>query len=249
MSMDMKKGFINLAKGAAAAVYQAIMLIIIPIFTFDYIRNIQLAGISVGMTPEGFEKISFYIVNIGLIVVALAFFSASSPKRTIRKGIVNILKIFFNAIYIWSYKFSGATVVVLDFVTGVDFSGRVTIDFTTMAFMVIGVVFLNIILAIIDIIDWGFFPDEEKQKEAEKYRKTIEKTTTGEKKPLNLPTLKKESGVKVAEDIKLSSKPELAKLKPVDEDFLNKPIEEFKKPGSDKDDEPDLDSMEADNDA
>ncbi len=245
MSMNMKKGIINLAKGAAAAVYQTIMLIVIPLFTFDYIRNIQLAGITVGITPENFEKISFYIINVGLIVVALAFFSASSPKRTIRKGIVNVLKIFFNAIYIWSYKFSGATVVVLDFVTGGDFTGRVTIDFTSMAFMVIGVVFLNIILAIIDIIDWGFFPDEEKQKEAEEYRKKVAKSTSGEKKPLNLPTLNKETGVKVAEDIKLSAKPELAKLKPVDDDFLNRPIEQFKKPGSEGEDEPDLDKMEA----
>ena len=236
----------NLAKGAASAIYQAVMLIVIPLFTFDYIKNVQVAGINIGMTPEKYETISFFIVNIGLVVVALSFFSASSPKRTVRKGIVNLLKIFFNAIYIWSYKFSGATVFVLEFVTVGELTGSVTLDFTYMASMVIGVVFLNIILAIIDIIDWGFFPDEEKVKEAEEYRKKVIKSD-GTKKPLNLPPLKKDTGVKMAEDIKLSSKPELAKLKPVDDDFLSKPIEEFKKSKSDdENEEQDLNNLEAD---
>ena len=241
--IDYKKSFINIGKGILGGLYQAIMVIIIPVFTFRYLLDISVAGIDLGLSKEKVELIMFYAIHLGLILVALAFFSASSPKRSMRKAIVNVVKIFINLVYIWAYKFSGAMVLTFQFVGDQNASGSAMVDVSFMATMMMGSLFLNIILAILDIIDWGFLEKHNKQKEAEKYKSKVKAKMddSDEKKPLVLPETKRPTGVTRAEEITLSSKPELDKLAPVDDDFLSQPIDSFSKP---KNDEVNLDEVD-----
>ncbi|MFX1363380.1 MAG: hypothetical protein ACFFCE_10200 [Promethearchaeota archaeon] len=140
----------NMVKGFIFAAIYAVTTIVIPLIMFSLISTIPLPIGTVDFTREDYENVRFWIVSIGIIICACAFFSHSSPKQSIRKASFALIQVFVNCIYIWAYKFSGAlewTFVVEDF-------AYFTIDVSQMVLVTLGVYFLTVVLKVYDIIDF-----------------------------------------------------------------------------------------------
>ncbi|MFX1256709.1 MAG: hypothetical protein ACFFAN_02535 [Promethearchaeota archaeon] len=145
-----KTAFKNMMRGAFFTAIYITTTIIIPFLTFTWIRYLTIRGIEIGITQKRYEQIVFWVAALGLVISGCAFFTYSSPKQSIRRGIFSLLQIILNCFYIWSYKFSGATEV--DFVL-IDY-GYMSIDLTEMILIYLGVYFLTIILKIYDLGDF-----------------------------------------------------------------------------------------------
>ena len=226
MAEDLGQGFKNLLKGLGAGAFSFVTLVLIPLYTIGSIQEYTLAGVELGITDAQFDDISFWITNLGLLIVALTFASASSPRRSIRKGVLNLFKIFFNLAYVWAYRFAGALEIRLDIVGVEGLTGYTMIDARTMVMIIVAVAFLNIILAILDLVDYAYFEDPK----AGKTFKKLQKKSKGKEGQVTsikerAEKKKEESMVKRAEEIKLSKNPELEKLK-LEDDFLSMSIDE-----------------------
>ena len=84
------------------------------------------------------------------MISGCAFFNYSSPKQSVRKGIFALIQIILNCLYIWSYKFSGATEVNFTIFT----IGNLSIDFSQMVVLYMGIYFLTIVLKVYDLVDF-----------------------------------------------------------------------------------------------
>ena len=84
------------------------------------------------------------------MISGCAFFNYSSPKGSIRKAFFALIQILLNCIYIWSYKFSGATEISFEIFT----IGNLSVDFSQMILLYMGIYFLTIILKVYDLVDF-----------------------------------------------------------------------------------------------
>ncbi|MFW9999520.1 MAG: hypothetical protein ACFE9Q_06555 [Candidatus Hodarchaeota archaeon] len=145
----------NMVRGTIFASIYVITTIGIPLLLFNWMKNLQIPYVGeIILTQESYSRIIFWIVALGMVVCGCAFFSYSSPKQSIRKAIFAFVQVTVNCLYIWSYKFSGASDILLDFeITG--YSGFLYINLQTMILVYMGVYFLSIILKVYDIIDFA----------------------------------------------------------------------------------------------
>jgi len=141
----------NMIKGFIIAAIYVVTTIVIPILLFSWIRSMTVQGIPLDFEQEDYERVIFWLTAFGILISGCAFFAHSSPKQSIRRGVFALLQVLVNCLYIWSYKFSGATEVrfiIADF-------GYFTIDVSQMILVYMGVYFLNIVLKVYDIIDFS----------------------------------------------------------------------------------------------
>ena len=127
---------------------------VIPFLTFTWVRNISILGVNIILTQHDYENIIFWISAFGLLISATAFFNYSSPKQSIRKGTFALVQIILNCLYIWSYKFSGATEIRFEIVFEITNVGFVSINVQNMVMLYMGVYFLTIILKGYDFFDF-----------------------------------------------------------------------------------------------
>lgn len=137
---------------------------IIPFLTFTWINEIQVLGVSIVLEQLEYERIIFWISAFGLLISACAFFNYSSPKQSIRKGTFALIQILLNCLYIWSYKFSGATEVKFEIVFEITNVGFIAIDVQNMVMLYMGIYFLTILLKGYDLIDFVINRDEIRKK-------------------------------------------------------------------------------------
>jgi hypothetical protein len=138
-------------KGILAAVIYFLTSIMLPLFIFQSLVGLSYGGMDFGLTQAQYEQISFWITALGLVGLATTFVSASSPKNSTRKAIMAIILIFVNVIYIYIYRYSGATNIVLN-LDSMGFPAIITLDLANMVYMAMGLVALNLIVAIYDLI-------------------------------------------------------------------------------------------------
>jgi hypothetical protein len=107
--------------------------------------------IDLGYTEAKVDIIMFWLVAIGSITASLSFTKASSPKYSTRKAIFEIILIIANAFYLYLYRFSGALdiAVSLDLGTAV---GTLSLNFENMIYISMGVIALNLIIGLYDLI-------------------------------------------------------------------------------------------------
>lgn len=127
---------------------------VIPFLTFTWVRNISILGVNIILTQHDYENIIFWISAFGLLISATAFFNYSSPKQSIRKGTFALVQIILNCLYIWSYKFSGATEIRFEIVFEITNVGFVSINVQNMVMLYMGVYFLTIVLKGYDFFDF-----------------------------------------------------------------------------------------------
>ena len=138
----------NMIRGVIFTGVYVVTTIVIPLLTFSLIKNIE--GLPFELEQQDYENITFWITAFGLIISGLAFFTYSSPKQSIRKGYFALIQVIVNCLYIWSYRFSGATdikFVIVDL-------GFFSLDISQMVLMYMGIYFLTIVLKMYDIIDF-----------------------------------------------------------------------------------------------
>ena len=107
----------NVFRGIMFTTMYIMLTMVIPFLTFTWISNLgTLAGggdIAIGMSPDKYKQIVFWILAFGSLISGTAFFAYSSPSQSIRRGLFALIQVLLNCGYIWSYKFSGA--LELDF--------------------------------------------------------------------------------------------------------------------------------------
>ncbi len=141
---------------------------VIPFLTFTWVRNLSILGVDIVLTQHDYENIIFWISAFGLLISATAFFNYSSPKQSVRKGTFALVQIVLNCLYIWSYKFSGATEIRFEIVFEIINVGFVSINVQNMVMLYMGVYFLTILLKGYDFFD--FVLNREKIRE-KRYKK------------------------------------------------------------------------------
>jgi hypothetical protein len=146
--------YYNMFKGLIFMGVYIATTMVVPYYTFTWIKEVQVLGVSIVLQQQEYERIIFWIGAFGLLISACAFFNYSSPKQSIRKGVFALVQILLNCMYIWSYKFSGATEVRFDIVFSLTGLGFITVNVQNMVMLYMGIYFLTIILKGYDLADF-----------------------------------------------------------------------------------------------
>lgn len=145
----------NMIKGIIVTGVYVTTTIVIPFLLFRWVKNLdipQLGG-DILLTQEEYENIIFWVMAFGLLISGCAFFTYSSPKQSIRRGIFALIQVLLNCLYLWSYKFSGATEIMFN-IDMPEYTGFLSLDIEQMVLIYMGIYFLTIILKIYDIFDF-----------------------------------------------------------------------------------------------
>jgi hypothetical protein len=144
----------NTVKGIIYMGVYIVTTMVIPIYAFSWVRELSILGVDIVLTQHDYENIIYWISAFGLLISATAFFNYSAPKQSIRKGTFALVQILLNCLYIWSYKFSGATEIRFEIVFEIVNIGFVSINIQNMVMLYMGVYFLTIILKGYDFFDF-----------------------------------------------------------------------------------------------
>ena len=144
----------NIVKGIIFMCVYIGTTMVIPFLTFTWVKEVQILGVGIVLTQHDYENIIFWISAFGLLISATAFFNYSSPKQSIRKGTFAMVQIILNCLYIWSYKFSGATEIRFEIVFEIANLGFISINVENMVMLYMGVYFLTILLKGYDFFDF-----------------------------------------------------------------------------------------------
>jgi hypothetical protein len=140
----------NMIRGIIFTAVYVVIAIVIPLATFTLLYDLALQGLPLALEQQDYNNIVFWVLAFGLIISGCAFFKYSSPKQSIRKGVFALIQVLLNCLYLWSYKFSGATEITFVIV---DF-GILSLNVQQMVLMYMGIYLLTIIIKVYDIVDF-----------------------------------------------------------------------------------------------
>lgn len=143
----------NIVKGSIFAIIYICFTIIIPVVTFTLLRSYVVEGLPLEFEQEDYNNVIFWVTALGLVISGCAFFTHSSPKQSIRRASFALIQVLVNCLYLWSYKFSGATEIIFNLEME-DTSGFLSLNLQQMVLVYLGIYFLTIILKVYDIIDF-----------------------------------------------------------------------------------------------
>lgn len=144
----------NIFRGMIYMAVYIVITLIIPYFTFTFIKEFEILGVSIILEQQDYDRIVFWISAFGLLISSCAFFNYSSPKQSIRRGTFALIQILLNCLYIWSYKFSGATEVRFEIVYEIIDVGFIAVNVQNMVMLYMGIYFLTILLKGYDFVDF-----------------------------------------------------------------------------------------------
>lgn len=148
--MDTK--YKNLLRGFGAALVNVITKILIPWYIFrSILQDTTALIVDLGYTEAKVDIIIFWIVAMGSITASLSFTRAASPKYSSRKAAFDIILIIANAFYLYVYRFSGAIDIAVTLDLGIATS-TFYLSFENMIYISMGVIGLNLIIGIYDLI-------------------------------------------------------------------------------------------------
>ena len=141
-----------LFKGIISAVLYGLTLILLPLVLLDLL--------AANVPPEYFTlepEMTFWIVAMGMVVIAFAFGRESSPKRTVRRAIFNGLLTIANVFYVYSYWLSGVANIDLSIPLPIPgFEGillGIQLDLGGVIALELGVIGLKFLIIVYDLID------------------------------------------------------------------------------------------------
>jgi hypothetical protein len=141
----------NMVRGSIYTAIYAVTTIVIPLVTFSWLFQLTVQGFPFDFEQQEYQNIIFWVTAFGLIICGCAFFSHSSPKQSIRKAVFALMQVIVNCLYIWSYRFSGATDIQFTIVG----YGFFSLDVQQMVLLYMGIYFLTILIKVYDIIDFA----------------------------------------------------------------------------------------------
>lgn len=145
-------------KGSISAILYGVTLILIPLLLFDVLETYAAGFIS--PTPE----MRFWIIAMGMVVIAFAFGRESSPKRSVRRVIFNIFLTLANMFYIYSYWLSGIANIDLSLEIMAGTTIGLSLNLGTLLGIELGVISLKIIIMLYDLIDAIVYMSQRKTK-------------------------------------------------------------------------------------
>jgi hypothetical protein len=140
----------NMVKGFIYGGIYSVITIVIPLLTFSWLRQMVIQGFPLTFEQQDYQNVVFWLIAFGLVISGIAFFTYSSPKKSIRRAVFALIQVLVNCLYLWSYKFSGAAeieFVILNF-------GYFSLNIQQMILIYMGIYFLTIVLKVYDIIDF-----------------------------------------------------------------------------------------------
>jgi len=140
----------NMVRGFIYTSIYVITTIVIPLITFSWLFQLTVEGIPLNFEQQEYQSVIFWVTAFGLVICGCAFFTYSSPKKSIRRAVFALIQILVNCLYIWSYRFSGATDIEF---TIVGF-GFFSLDISQMVLVFMGIYFFTIVLKVYNIIDF-----------------------------------------------------------------------------------------------
>jgi hypothetical protein len=165
----------NMFKGLIFMCIYITTTMVIPYYTFKWIKEVQVLGVNIVLEQQDYERIIFWIGAFGFLISACAFFNHSSPKQSIRKGTFALIQILLNCMYIWSYKFSGATEVRFEIVFAVVGVGFISVNVQNMVMLYLGIYFLTIVLKGYDLVDFTVNRDKIRENRYKEIKEDEEK--------------------------------------------------------------------------
>lgn len=138
----------NIFWGLMWAMFSTALYVLIPYFTLTTVSKIFLAGYG-GLDYQrlNIDNVLFFILSLGIINAGLAFAKGSSPKYSKRKACFSLLSFGGSGAYMYIIKFSGLSQIPITLTVG-----TLTVTFTTLVYMIAGIVVLNSFLALLDVI-------------------------------------------------------------------------------------------------
>ncbi|MFW9969770.1 MAG: hypothetical protein ACFFDF_06185 [Candidatus Odinarchaeota archaeon] len=140
----------NMLRGSIYTAIYAVTTIVIPLVTFSWLYQLTVQGFPLDFEQQEYQNVLFWVTAFGLIICGCAFFSHSSPKQSIRKAVFALVQVIVNCLYIWSYRFSGATDIQFTIVG----YGFFSLNVQQMVLLYLGIYFLTIVIKVYDIIDF-----------------------------------------------------------------------------------------------
>ena len=144
----------NIFKGLIYLSVYITTTMVIPFITFTLMKEVSIMGVDIILEQPDYDRIIFWVTAFGLMISACAFFNYSAPKQSIRKGTISLIQILLNCLYIWSYKFSGATEVRFEIIIELANLGFIAVNVQNMVMLYMGVYFLTIVLKGYDFFDF-----------------------------------------------------------------------------------------------
>jgi hypothetical protein len=139
----------NIFWGLMWMLFSIAMYVVIPILTLNAAKTFMLSDIAtLDAYRLNIDDVIFFIQSLGIVQAGLAFAKGSSPNYSKRKAMFSFLSFWGSGAYLYIIKFSGLSQIPIT-LTGL---GSLTVTFTDFVYMVAGIVVLNAVLAIIDII-------------------------------------------------------------------------------------------------
>ncbi|UCC19269.1 MAG: hypothetical protein JSV62_14380 [Promethearchaeota archaeon] len=142
----------NMVRGFIYSGIYAVVTIVIPLLTFTWLWNMVVEGFPLSFEQQEYQNVIFWVTAFGLIITGCAFFTHSSPKQSIRKAVFALIQVLVNCLYIWSYKFSGATNI--GFIITDPLMGFIALNIQQMVLIYMGIYFLTIVIKVYDIFDF-----------------------------------------------------------------------------------------------
>ncbi|NMC07380.1 MAG: hypothetical protein GYA24_19350 [Candidatus Lokiarchaeota archaeon] len=139
----------NIFSGMIQSIVALATFIVVPWLGLTAVKTLDLgASISIQYFRDGIDDILFYIISIGLVMCALAFAKGSSPKYSKRKPVFSLLYLFGAACYSYIIKYTGLSRVPITLVG----YGDIVVNLDAFVYFVFGIVVINSILTILDLI-------------------------------------------------------------------------------------------------
>jgi hypothetical protein len=129
----------------------AVVTLVLPMILFSWLHQLTAQGLPLGFDQQEYQNLMFWITAFGLIICGCAFFTHSSPKKSIRRACFALIQVIVNGLYIWSYRLSGATNIEMNIGNVAFFA----LDLSQMILLYMGIYFLTIVLKVYDIIDFS----------------------------------------------------------------------------------------------
>ncbi|MHA1683589.1 MAG: hypothetical protein ACTSUE_21805 [Promethearchaeota archaeon] len=138
----------NFFKGLLFAIIAAMTYVVLPYTGLTVVKNLDTDLVPINYARFDLNRIIFFIQAIGIIQIALAFAKGSSPKYSKRKALFALAQIIGSGTYIYIIKFSGLSQVPIV----LEDIGEIIISFDNMMYLTFGVILVNGILALFDIV-------------------------------------------------------------------------------------------------
>jgi len=153
----------NLFWGSMNFLYIILFSVVLPMWTLTALTSLSISDISITFGQEDFFEMTVWLLRIGIVMAAFAFFKGSSPKYSRRRAIGALLETIAEIFYIFMYKFSGTSNIHL---VGPNLFINLNLD--KMLTLYMGMILLYVFYNIWDIIDTHFWGRERAEKEIKK---------------------------------------------------------------------------------